>query len=339
MNAKSFFKSTWFRCIAVLLVIVLVCGVFLTICNSLFYVSDEERLSRAISKLYGETVEYVELDVDSSVSTTSSKVNSVYKITTEKYADDYLLSVTGEGGYSGGTVTCWVIVVVTDGELQGVKGATIASNTNQSYIAKIDASDIKKLISEQESDGFTGYTTSGISTGATYSMGAIANALNGACSYINAKYCGYVSPYAEYEYADYIADTTVITVDGETVTYSIVTTSNSPATVFGITVTVGAAKTILTYDIWDYGSVPSDSSTAEDYNAKIYGSFVGKDIDFFVGVIGTSGSLVTDNSNYTANGISTGATRSNFLCLNAGAFAVANYDRAIADFGQGGTQS
>lgn len=57
MSAKSFFKSTAFKCIVVLLSIVLLCSVFLTICNALFYVSDEERLNRALSELYdGESV-------------------------------------------------------------------------------------------------------------------------------------------------------------------------------------------------------------------------------------------------------------------------------------------
>ena len=36
MSAKSFFKSTAFKCIVVLLSIVLLCSVFLTICNAPF---------------------------------------------------------------------------------------------------------------------------------------------------------------------------------------------------------------------------------------------------------------------------------------------------------------
>ena len=52
MSAKSFFQSTAFKCIVVLLSIVLLCSVFLTICNALFYVSDDERLNRALSELY-----------------------------------------------------------------------------------------------------------------------------------------------------------------------------------------------------------------------------------------------------------------------------------------------
>lgn len=57
MSAKSFFQSTAFKCIVVLLSIVLLCSVFLTICNALFYVSDDERLNRALSELYdGESV-------------------------------------------------------------------------------------------------------------------------------------------------------------------------------------------------------------------------------------------------------------------------------------------
>ena len=58
MNAKEFFKGTAFKCIVVLLSIVLICGVLLTFANALFAVSDQERLDRAIADIYGEQVEY-----------------------------------------------------------------------------------------------------------------------------------------------------------------------------------------------------------------------------------------------------------------------------------------
>lgn len=339
MTAKSFFKSVWFKCIAVLLSIVLVCGILLTICNALFYVSDDERLSRAISKLYGgEEVTYVSHEVDNGVSVTAATVESVYEITSANYAGDYLLSVTGEGGYSGGTVTCWVIVTVaeTEGSLEvsGIRSATIASNSGQSYISRISASDIQTMIDGQSDESFTSYSTNGIKTGATFSMGAIANALNGARSYVNEKYCGVVSPFAGYEYNAYIDDATTVSVNGSTVTYNVVTAALSPAGAFYLTVVVGSDGKISSFTIAENGS------TNDSYANKMLDvqTLVGKglsEIESLLSPMLSDGGYNSSNEKQD-NTINTGATRSNFLCLYAGAFAVANYDKAIEDFAQGG---
>jgi hypothetical protein len=315
MTAKQFFKSTAFKCIVVLLSIVLICGIFLTICNSLFYVSDEERLARAFSKLYGETVEYETIDVDEDITTTNSTVNSIYKITT--YEGDYLLSVTGEGGYSSGTVTCWVIVTVKDGEVDGIKNVNIASNVNQSFITKIGDSDIQAVIDKQDAAGFTTYNTANISTGATFSLGAIANAMNGAVSYVNQTVLKKVSKFAEYEYATLIEETTTISVASGVVTYNIVTAANSPANAFSITVKVGSDNKITEYTVTTNGSTGG-------YESKMYSvtNYVGKTLTELQ-------AMETDGT------ISTGATKSNQLTLNAALFAVANYDKAVVDFAGG----
>ena len=63
-TVKGFFKSTSFKCIAVLLAIVLISGILLTICNSLFYVSDAERLQRVLNSIYGREVTATEVGVD-----------------------------------------------------------------------------------------------------------------------------------------------------------------------------------------------------------------------------------------------------------------------------------
>ncbi|MDE6868122.1 MAG: hypothetical protein K2J83_03135, partial [Clostridia bacterium] len=62
--------------------------------------------------------------------------------------------------------------------------------------------------------------------------------------------------------------------------------------------------------------------------------FNGKDVDYFKSIIGNDGSDMT-NGNYASNGIMTGATKSNYLCLAAGAFATANYDYYKADLSGG----
>lgn len=58
----NFFKSEAFRCVIVLFVItVVMCGL-LAVLNDLLYVSDKERLNRAVLKVYGKEVEASVLD-------------------------------------------------------------------------------------------------------------------------------------------------------------------------------------------------------------------------------------------------------------------------------------
>ena len=115
MSAKSFFKSTAFKCIVVLLSIVLLCSVFLTICNALFYVSDEERLNRALSELYdGESVT-TELAPGADALGDGEEVGravilAARTVTSDNHAGDWLIQVKGLDGYQSGTVTCWVVI-------------------------------------------------------------------------------------------------------------------------------------------------------------------------------------------------------------------------------------
>lgn len=107
MTAKQFFKSTAFKCIAVLLSILIVCGILLTIFNSLFYVSAEEKFDRAVKKIYGKSVETekVVLTDDMKVKFSSSTIEEVYKV---KDDGNYLIKSCGKQGF-GGDVTCWVV--------------------------------------------------------------------------------------------------------------------------------------------------------------------------------------------------------------------------------------
>ena len=56
MTVRQFFKSNAFKSLAVLIAIVLVAGGLLAIFNDLLYISDEERLNRILSSIYGEPV-------------------------------------------------------------------------------------------------------------------------------------------------------------------------------------------------------------------------------------------------------------------------------------------
>lgn len=182
MKVKDFFKSNSFRCVAVLLGIVLVCSILLTICNSLFAVTDEDRLARAISQIYGQSVEFEQLEVDEDFAFDKANVNSIYEIKT--FSDEYLLSVTGKDGYNGGNVTVWAVVSASDGIK--IKKVVISGNEGQSYINKVTSDALSALVGKQDGAGFSDFSADGIKTGATRSMRAIANALNGAKAYITA---------------------------------------------------------------------------------------------------------------------------------------------------------
>ncbi len=119
-----------------------------------------------------------------------------------------------------------------------------------------------------------------------------------------------------------LADTT-FTVEGSTVTYDIVTKGNGRAGSFEIKVAVTDGK-IDTYEI------VIDGSTASRYTDKIFTGFVGKDAAFFASIIGENGEIGT-NDNYVSNNITTGATKSNYLCLSAALFATSNYNLALAN--------
>lgn len=333
MTAKQFFKSQAFKCIAVLLSILLVCGILLTVCNSLFYVSAEEKLARAISKLYGETVTYEVETVDKDVLVTSAQVLEVYDITSETYEGDYLLKVKGNGGYGGGSVTCW-IRVNADEDGAAVKKITIDSNVGQSYITKITGGALNKLIGKQESGDFTSFDTDGIKTGASFSMGAISNAANAALTYVNAKQGNFAEFYG-YQYNDYLDDATTVKVNGTTVEYSIVTKGGIQGK-FNITIHVapeGGVKKITKYEVTQNGSSPIFPGNDIDYKTLMSPQALdlnGKTLDDIKG-------YMADNKTKDEGGVlHTGATISNSHCYYAAAFALANYDKALENYSQGG---
>ncbi len=338
---KPFFKSVAFKCIMVLLVIVLVSGIFLTLCNSLFYVSDEERLQRALGKLYDGDgdIAYTEESVDGSVSVDSASINAVYMITTEQYAGDYIINVTGEGGYQSGTVTCYVVVNITNSALS-VGKVSISSNEGQSFISKVSSKALDSFeavygvettstgeyyVLYNSTEGF--YTdeannvTNHLATGATRSMGAICNAVNGAVTYMKAKYLGEVAadPYENFDYADYInKNSTTYSVSGEVVTYSIKTKQKGNSSAFTITITVDSTEKVVTFMT---SNKPDDEFISYFYATDNYIGMGAEDIAALLDL--TSNSVVSDSV------LQTGASDSNFLCAYAALFATANYQNCI----------
>lgn len=202
MTVKAFFKSNAFKSLAVLIAIVLVAGALLAICNDLLYISDEERLARSLSKIYGKevTAEEVEL-TDEERSYTYGTVNAVYYIHDD---GNYLFQTTGEGGYSNGTVTVWTIVTCTGTReednlaLTGIEKVVYDSNEGQSFISTLGDSFYAAFAEQDERVAEGGYftTTAGsddiynIASGASESSNAACNAVNTALACFRTVFMG-----------------------------------------------------------------------------------------------------------------------------------------------------
>ena len=107
----KFYKTTWFKCVACLLLISVISGALLASFNDLWYVSLETRTARAITKIYGEEMAYedktVEIEYDG-----VGKINKIYEI----HNGDVLFQTTGYLGYKNGTITLWIKTVQKDGK-------------------------------------------------------------------------------------------------------------------------------------------------------------------------------------------------------------------------------
>lgn len=124
----------YFKPIIVTLAIILVCGGLLAVLSDLLKVSDEERIQRAINKIYTEESVTLSSDVDvNSVDMQTfsevGKVKACYKLDN----GDYLVLSTGKKGYSNGTVTLYVAI---NGE-GVVKNVVEDSYTGQTLMSKL----------------------------------------------------------------------------------------------------------------------------------------------------------------------------------------------------------
>jgi hypothetical protein len=343
MSVKSFFKSTAFKCIVVLLAIVIVCGAFLTICNSLFYVTDAERTNRAIAKIYGKdvNVENVEVPADKATQGDATIVGA-YKNTED---GNYIIASKGSGGYQGGTITCYVVVEMSGSSISGVGNVVVSSyDSSQTQIAEITSSSsfLNSFSAGYKAD--IEYTTDNfVVTGSSKSSNAVCNAVNGALSFVKTAVLGQSAssnPYDEFAYTKYInvskdSNTseyyTTYTVEGTEVNYHVTTRRNLEPSAFEMDIVVektGDNATIKSYTITKEGT---NLTTIVMYDG-IENLLIGKTAAEILAIIGTA------DGSYDGASISgivqTSATQSNFLCLYAGLFAVANYDVAIS--AQGG---
>lgn len=339
MTVKEFFKGKAFTCIIVLMCILLVSGILLSVCWGFLEVTDEERFNRKINALYGgESVTSVEQDIsETNTSVSGAKIQSVWLI---EEKNDYLVQASSRG--YGGDITCWVAVSMDDGltSVVGIrKVIKYAVADSAELIGNIGDEIYEKFATEYEEGKIFGYGTEGddqfIETGATHTMSAICNCVNGSVSFIKAFAEGgsVVDPYEDYTLRDYIdMDNTVWTVNGTDVSYTVATEGFGAAGSFTVTLTVGADKTVKDYTVTHNGSTTSPDYASLMDEAVLNGDlFNGKDLSFFTQIYG-DGMEYTPVKGVIGDTLVTGATDSNYpskstyLCAKAAAFALANYD-------------
>ena len=320
MSVKQFFKSTTLKCLLTLLCVLLVSGIFLTVMNSLLKVTDQEKFDRAINKIYGKSVTTEKVAVAQYNS--DATIDEAYKVLDD---GNYLIKATGKGGFDNGTVTCWVVVVVEKGKITGINKVVIDSNKSQSYISNIN---------DKFLNGFKNYTGAKfdpevgfVKTGATFSAGAICNAVNGAIDYVNSHWLGNVTEnkFEGFLFTEYIdTDVTDYTIDEDgNVVFAIKTKKYPEANGFKVNIVVGADGRIVSYEIVENGST---GGFGNSMNPSIVDGtlFVGKDIADIKALL-NDGITFPSGSN---EDLKTGATKSNYLCVCAAAFATANYKQA-----------
>jgi Na+-translocating ferredoxin:NAD+ oxidoreductase RnfG subunit len=140
----NFFKSTWFKCVAVLLCIILFSGVSISVLSDLLFVSPDERTDRALMKIYGQTPDtyYKELDIDEGHTAIPYDFGQIEKIFYVNKVDatdteyDVLFKTTGKEGYKGGTVSMWIKVTV-NGQDRDIDKVIIDGNTKQTLMSKL----------------------------------------------------------------------------------------------------------------------------------------------------------------------------------------------------------
>ena len=185
---KTFFKSDWFKCVAVLLALSVILGGALAILNDVLFVDAEERTARAIKKIYGEDKEYtVVLDEENSYSCDYGVIEKVYQV-----GEDTLFKAIGNNGYKNGTVSLWIRIIEQDGKkiidkviMDGYDKQTLMSKFSSSYYDGF-LTDVTDAINNGQffSPNTDGDGLKNPMSGATKSANAICNAVNCVIYYI-----------------------------------------------------------------------------------------------------------------------------------------------------------
>lgn len=186
-------KNVWFRCIFTLLIIAVISGGLLSVLNDVLYVSSEERMERAIAKIYGEkvTVDEVVLDAasdDKKITYDFGTINKIYKIDS-----DLLFQTTGFKGYKNGTVTLWVKATEESG-IYSINKVVLENYTKQTLMSKFGGEYYERFKLDDVTAAYKngeGMFSSGTdaenknpNTGATYTATAHCNAVNCVLKYL-----------------------------------------------------------------------------------------------------------------------------------------------------------
>lgn len=157
--------------ITVMLSIILLCGGLLAILSDLLFVTQEERIQRAIDKIYSEESVQLEQTIDiSAIDMTEFNDIGAIKACYKLDNGDYLVLSTGKKGYSNGTVTTYVAI---DKDLK-VKNVVEDSYTGQTLMAKL-SNLYENFIGKSASDSQD--EVKEVVTGATYSATAASNSV------------------------------------------------------------------------------------------------------------------------------------------------------------------
>lgn len=193
----KFLHNTWFKCITVLLVISIVSGGLLALLNDVLYVSSQERTSRAVKKIYGESIliedDDIVLDVDSIDIAKNKEIEYDFGRITKVFNvnGDLLLQTEGYQGYKNGTVTLWIRAVNNQGKfsidkiiMESYKKQTLMSKFGDSYFSNFYLTDITQAYKENKLFAPTSGENANPNSGATKSATACCNAVNCAIKYI-----------------------------------------------------------------------------------------------------------------------------------------------------------
>lgn len=327
MTVKQFFKGKAFKSIVVLLCVLLVSGILLSVCWGFLKVTDEERFARKFKVIYsGETVTATEVDISGkNTSVSGATIQNVWHITEKK---DYLVQAASMG--NGGNIVCWVAITM-DENLQNVTGIRkvikYSVQDPAEFIGNISDEIYSKFVTEYVDGKKFDYGTKGgseyIETGASISLNAICNCVNGSVEFIKAFASGVdiEDPLEGLTHTEYInGDKTTWSGENGEVNYNIVTTGNGRATPFTLTIKVAKENDVAV--ITEY-TIAVNGSTGEygEYMATQTENLTGKklaDVEGYLADTTTDGALMT------------GATKSNTLCYKAAAFALANYDTCLS---------
>lgn len=170
------------KALTVMLSIILLCGGLLAILSDVLFVSNEERISRAIAKIYKEEPTNLEQTIDVNQVDGSSFeelgfVKSAYALDN----GDYLVLATGKKGYSNGTVTTYVALEVNE-NIVSVKKVVEDSYTGQTLMAKL-SSIYERFIGKTSNNSVDEVVE--IVGGATYSSSAASNSVYVAMQFVS----------------------------------------------------------------------------------------------------------------------------------------------------------